>query len=101
MGTKPYNRVVVRGKLSPPISVSKWPLLLNSLISRKRGGFEDWDALNTRAAVWTGARIRADEGYAGLKRAFESGALLPAAILAVLSPALLSSSDDGPSRETT
>lgn len=42
-------------------------------------------------------RILADEGYAGLKRAFESGALLPAAIfLAVLSPALLSSSDDGP-----
>ncbi len=45
-------------------------------------------------------RILADEGYPGLKRAFESGALLPAAILAVLSPALLSSSDDDQSRET-
>lgn len=45
-------------------------------------------------------RILADEGYAGLKQAFESGALLPAAILAVLSPALLSSSDDGQSKET-
>ena len=45
-------------------------------------------------------RILADEGYAGLKRAFESGALLPAAILAVLSPALLSSPDDGQSKET-
>ena len=46
-------------------------------------------------------RILADEGYAELKRVFESAALLPAAILAVLSPALLSSSDDGPPGETT
>ena len=44
-------------------------------------------------------RILAEEGYEGLKRAYESGALLPAAILAVLSPALLSSDDDQ-SRET-
>ena len=45
-------------------------------------------------------RILAEEGYAGLKRALKSGALLPAAILAVLSPALLSSSDDDRSKET-
>jgi hypothetical protein len=45
-------------------------------------------------------RILADEGYAGLKRAFESEALLPAAILAVLIPALLSSSNDDQSKET-
>ena len=46
-------------------------------------------------------RILADEGYAGLKRVFESAALLPEAILAVLSPTLLSSPDDGSPRETT
>ena len=75
-------------------------LVAEQLNKQKAGGFEDRDALNTQAAVWTGARIRADEGYAGLKRAFESGALLPAAILAVLIPALLSSSNDDQSKET-
>ena len=36
-------------------------LIAEQLNKQKAGGFEGWDALNTQAAAWTGARIRAGE----------------------------------------